>query len=163
MRLLAIDPGNRLTGYCLMDENYRPHCKGKIPNADMLEFITSHAVEIDHIAVEMIVSYGMAVGAEVFETCVMVGRIEQLAAQLGIPVDRITRMEEKQFICFDSRAKDANIRRGLIERFAVHDLAKGTGTKKNPDWFYGFAGDMWAAFAVGFVWLEKQKMKGGAL
>lgn len=163
MRLLAIDPGNIHTGFCLMDENYRPHCKGKILNAAMLEFITEHAVEIDQIAVEMIASYGMAVGAEVFETCVMIGKIELLAQQLGIPVERVKRIESKQFICFDSRAKDANIRRALIDRFAQHDLARGTGTKKRPDWFYGFAGDMWSAFAVGVVFFDKRKMKGGAL
>lgn len=160
MRLLAIDPGNKLTAYCLMDENYRPICKDKVENADALEFITAHAVEIDQIAVEMIASYGMAVGSEVFETCVMVGKIEQLAQMLGIPVERVFRMEEKQFICHDSRAKDANIRRALIDRFAKHDLARGTGTRNNPDWFYGFKSDIWAAFAVGVVFFDKRRMKG---
>lgn len=163
MRLLAIDPGNIQTAYCLMDENYKPHCKDKVQNVDMLRFITEHAVEIDHIVVEMIASYGMAVGAEVFETCVMIGRIEQLADELGIPRSRVFRMEEKQFICHDSRAKDANIRRALIDRFAKHDLARGTGTKNNPDWFYGFKSDIWAAFAVGVVHLDKLRMRGGAL
>ena len=161
MKLLAIDPGNMLTAYCLMDENYRPLCKDKVENVSALGFITEHAVEIDHIAVEMIASYGMAVGAEVFETCVMIGRIEQLADELGIPHSRVFRMEEKQFICHDSRAKDANIRRALIDRFAKHDLARGTGTKNNPDWFYGFKSDIWAAFAVGVVWLDKLRMRGG--
>ena len=161
MKLLAIDPGNILTAYCLMDENYRPLCKDKVENVGALGFITEHAVEIDHIAVEMIASYGMAVGAEVFETCVMIGRIEQLADELGIEHSRVFRMEEKQFICHDSRAKDANIRRALIDRFAKHDLARGTGTKNNPDWFYGFKSDIWAAFAVGVVWLDKLRMRGG--
>lgn len=161
MRLLAIDPGNRLTAYCLMDENYRPYSKDKTENMAVLAFITEHAAEIEHIAVEMIASYGMAVGAEVFETCVMIGRIEQLADELGITHERVFRMEEKQFICHDSRAKDSNIRRALIDRFAKHDLARGTGTKKNPDWFYGFHSDIWAAFAVGTVCLDKRHMRGG--
>ena len=160
MRLLAIDPGNVQTAYCLMDENYRPLCKDKVENADMLRYISENYLEIDQIAVEMIASYGMPVGAEVFETCVMVGKIEQLAESLRIPVERVKRIEEKQFICFDSRAKDANIRRGLIERFAQHDMKNGTGTKKNPDWFYGFHSDIWAAFAVGFVFFTKREMKG---
>ena len=161
MRLLAIDPGDRLAAYCLMDENYRPLCKDKVSNADMLKFITERCVEINQIAVEMIASYGMAVGANVFETCVMIGRIEQLADMLGIPHDRVFRMEEKMFICHNSKAKDSNIQRALIDRFAQHDTERGKGTKKNPDWFYGFAKDMWAAFAVGTVWLDKARMKGG--
>ena len=161
MRLLAIDPGDRLTAYCLMNENYRPLCKDKVSNEDMLQFITDRRVEFDRIAVEMIASYGMPVGANVFETCVMVGRIEQLADMLGIPHDRVYRMEEKQFICHDSRAKDSNIQRALIDRFARHDTKRGKGTKKNPDHFYGFKSDIWAAFAVGVVALDKLE-RGGA-
>jgi len=155
MRLLAIDPGNTFSAYCLMDENYRPIDKGKVENEDLLGYIRQSWDMIDHIAVEMIASYGMPVGAEVFETCVMIGRIEHLADTLGIAHSRIFRKEEKLMLCFDSRAKDANIQRALIERFAQHDLKHGKGTKKRPDWFYGFKADIWAAFAVGTVYLDK--------
>lgn len=155
--ILAIDPGNIDSAYCLMDEDYFPHGKDKIPNAQLLDYIKLNARNIQHIAVEMIASYGMAVGKDVFDTCVMVGRIEQLADMLGIPHSRVYRMEEKERICHDSRAGDANIKRALIDRFAKHDLKRGKGTKKNPDWFYGFADDMWAAYAVGLVYLEKRE------
>lgn len=155
--ILAVDPGNIDSAYCLMDEGYFPHEKDKVTNAELLDYIKRNAGNIRHIAVEMIASYGMAVGREVFDTCTMVGRIEQLADMLGIPHSRVYRMEEKERICHDSRAGDANIKRALIDRFAKHDLKRGKGTKKNPDWFYGFADDMWAAYAVGLVYLEKRR------
>ena len=153
--LLAIDPGNAQRAFCLMRDDYTPLNKGKVSNAELLEYIAGHGAGVSMLVTEMIASYGMPVGAEVFETCVMIGKIEQLADSLGIPHCRVFRAEEKLYICHDSRAKDTNIRHALIERFAQHDKARGTGTKKQPDHFYGFANDMWAAYAVGVVYLDK--------
>lgn len=154
MRLLAIDPGNEMTAFCLMDEEYKIIEAGKVENSAMLDYIWMKAKCIDHIAVEMIASYGMPVGAEVFETCVMIGRIEQIAAIKEVEHSRVYRAEEKLCICKSSRAKDSNIRAALIDRFAKHDKKRGTGTKTAPDHFYGISKDMWAAFAVGVVHLD---------
>lgn len=154
MKLLAIDPGDVLTAYCLMDSEYKIHDAGKIGNDEFIRYLWKNARQIDHVAVEMIASYGMAVGRNVFETCVMIGRIEQVANQREIEHSRVYRQEEKLCICHDSRAKDSNIRAALIDRFARHDTKRGTGTKKNPDHFYGISKDMWSAFAVGVVYLD---------
>lgn len=81
----------------------------------------------DLVVIERLASYGMPVGRNVFETCEWVGRFTQAAQK---PVDYIYRQDEKLHLCHDSRAKDANIRRALIDRFATHDLKKREGDKK---------------------------------
>lgn len=68
----------------------------------------------------------MAVGKEVFDTCLWIGRFTELAILQGIGVEYIYRKEEKMNICQSMKAKDSNIRQALIDRFGV------VGTKKNP-------------------------------
>ncbi len=160
MRILTIDPGPKESAFCLL-EGYKPILFDKCGNEALLSEILGpyqRLNEIDAAAIEMVASYGMAVGAEVFETCVWIGRFTQaINIASGIVPDRVFRMEEKQRLCHDSRARDSNIRQALIDRFAGHDKKNGKGTKNNPDWFYGFRADEWAAYAVGVVWLDRQQ------
>lgn len=154
MNLLAIDPGNTESGYCLMDtETMQPIEFGKIPNKEMEDLI-SNMSGIGQIVIEKIASYGMAVGREVFDTCVEIGRMSMIAEMMRIPVGYVFRKDEKLTICGSPRANDSNIRRALIDRFAKHDFKNGKGTKSDPDWFYGFRADVWAAYAVGVTWRE---------
>lgn len=82
----------------------------------------------------MVASYGMAVGREVFDTVLWIGRFyEALSIQMAQKPRLLCRIEEKRHICHDSRANDPAIRRALIDRFATHDLKNGKGTSKNPD------------------------------
>ena len=157
--ILAFDPGNEYTAYCLIGDDRRPAEHAKVVNEEALAYLYRHngVRQIDAVVIEMVASYGMAVGKSVFETCVMIGRLTEAASVIGIPVDYIYRMDEKITICHDSKAKDSNIRQALIDRFAQHDLKNGKGTKKDPDWFYGFAKDEWAAYAVGTTWLDKKQ------
>lgn len=163
-RILAIDPGNTESAYVLFRPDYTisNRIAYKFSNDTTLKVISDFGGTFGPemtVVIEMVASYGMAVGKEVFETCVWIGRFTQAAAAAGCPVEYIYRIEEKQRICHDSRAKDSNIRQALIDRFAVFDKKNGKGTKSRPDVFYGFRADMWAAFAVGVAWLDKQKEK----
>lgn len=150
MKVLAIDPGNRQSAWCMIDgETLKPLSFGKEENQVVLTAVQH--LSYDSIVIERVASYGMAVGRDVFETCEWVGRFTQAAR---VPPDYVYRQEEKLHICGDSRAKDTNIRRALIDRFAQHDLKNGKGTKKNPDWFYGFSADVWQAYAVAVTYVE---------
>ena len=150
MKVLAIDPGNRQSAWCMIDgETLKPLSFGKEENQVVLDAVQH--LSYDSIVIERVASYGMAVGRDVFETCEWVGRFTQAAS---VPPDYVYRQEEKLHLCGDSRAKDTNIRRALIDRFAKHDIKNGKGTKKNPDWFYGFSADVWQAYAVAVTYVE---------
>lgn len=162
MRILAIDPGNEQSAYVVMDDtDFRPISFGKLDNEDMRGVIALDAegLKVNHVVIERVAHYGMAVGRDVFETCEWFGRFSELARLHGYHVDYVYRIDEKETICHDSKARDSNIRRALIDRFARHDLKNGKGTKNHPDFFYGFAKDCWAAFAVGYTYFEKRRTK----
>ena len=144
--ILAIDPGNIESAYCLIEkETYKPIEFGKVDNTYMLMKLKE--LEYSELIIEMIASYGMAVGASVFETCVWIGRFIQ--TRKCADFEYIYRKEEKMNLCNSMKAKDSNIRQALIDRFGI------VGTKKEPGWFYGFKKDIWAAYAVGVTYLDK--------
>lgn len=153
MLILAIDPGDVQSGFCMMCENYSPVLFGKEDNNELLKKVME--MQYDVLVCEMIQSMGMAVGRTVFETCVWIGRFEQAASVRGIPTRRVFRREEKLNLCGSSQAKDANIRQALIDRFAK--TPNGKGTKKEPDFFYGFSDDAWMAFGVGTCLIDREK------
>lgn len=155
MKILAIDPGNEYSAYCVIDgETLRPLEHGKLKNGELAELIKT--LEFDSCCIEAVACYGMPVGREVFETCEWTGRFALLLEQRGYRPERVYRREEKIHICGSVKAKDANIRRALIDRFAERDLKNGKGTRKEPDWFYGFKADEWAAYAVAITYAERE-------
>jgi hypothetical protein len=96
-----------------------------------------------NLAIERVASYGMAVGKEVFETCEWVGRFDEAwHATSGRNASLIYRRDVKLHLCQSARAKDANIRQALIDRFGA------PGTKKAPGVTYGIKSHLWAAFAL---------------
>jgi hypothetical protein len=143
--ILAIDPGNEQSAFVILDYNLKATDFGKVENSELQEFIQGWPDE--YFAIEMVASYGMAVGKEVFDTCVWIGRFLETAKLTGMKdIKYIYRKDEKINLCGSMKAKDANIRQALIDRFGV------VGTKKNPGWFYGFKADIWQAYAVGVTY-----------
>ncbi|RNM30679.1 hypothetical protein EDX97_07825 [Absicoccus porci] len=143
--ILAIDPGNKESAFVVVENDLdKVLKKGKVSNDELMDIIRNlPRHDIDHIAIEMIASYGMAVGATVFDTCVWIGQFK-LMCQTIFDKDPtlIYRKDEKMCLCHSMRAKDSNIRQALIDRFG------GVGTKKDPGYFYGFKKDIWSAMAV---------------
>ncbi len=164
--ILAIDPGNIESGVVLIREkDLKPIIAEKIENEQLLYKICSGEYQdfyrgesINHVAIEMIASYGMAVGKSVFETCVFIGRLKEtiyFANQLSkVQIQYIYRKDEKMNLCGSMKAKDSNIVQALIDRFAPYTSNKGKGTKKEPGWFYGFKKDIWQAYAVGVTYYD---------
>lgn len=146
--ILSIDPGNEESAYVLMDsDTYKPIEFGKLSNTQILMKVIE--LKYDKLIIEMIQSYGMSVGQTVFETCVWIGRFIQ--ARNCPDFEYIYRKEEKINLCNSMKAKDSNIRQALIDRFGE------VGVKKAPGFFYGFKKDIWAAYAVGVTYLDKQR------
>ena len=148
---LAIDPGNSESAYAWIDGNRRPVYSEKLPNEALLEALRTKALgeAADCVAVEMVASYGMAVGADVFETCVWIGRFaEAVHHRTGVAPLLVKRSPVKLHHCRSLRAKDSNIRQALVDRFAPGEPNHGKGTKAQPGWFYGFHSDVWQAYAL---------------
>jgi hypothetical protein len=148
--VLAIDPGNQQSAYCLIDvETRQPELFGKVDNAELIKLIRYGRWLPNLAAIEMVASYGMAVGADVFETCVWIGRFaETIRRELDDEPMLIKRNPIKLHFCQSGRAKDSNIRQALIDRFGGNASNGGKGTKADPGWFYGFAADIWSAYAI---------------
>lgn len=157
--IMAIDPGNRESAFVWIDaDDMRPVEFWKLKNDDVIDEIGHFQTHFKNgtVIIERISSYGMAVGRDVFETAEWYGRFWQEAERERLQIDFLSRKDVKKHICGTIAAKDSNIRRALIDRFAKHDLKNGKGTKKNPDWFYGFSADMWQAYALGVAWIERR-------
>lgn len=156
--ILALDPGTTETGFCLYDGE-RVIDSGVSPNERVLAHIlaTTRPGDARILAIEMIASYGMAVGREVFETCVWIGRFQQAWHNPNI-ARLVYRRTVKLHLCASPNAKDPNIRQALLDKFARTGGGKTPqiGTKAQPGPLYGVTSHAWAALAVAVTVAETQ-------
>lgn len=149
--VLAIDPGPTQSAFVVYESGSR--CVvwfGKCGNDQLLDMLHKGAIEVaaSSVVIEKVESFGMAVGAEVFETVYWSGRFAEAA--YPTPVDRIGRKAVKLALCGNVRAKDANIRQALIDRFGGPSCTKKGGE------LHGVSKDVWSALAVAVTWSEKE-------
>lgn len=150
MGVLAIDPGTTESAWVLLDRGGKLVQFAKEGNTVLLHrlrFSPMHQVE--SIVVEQIASYGMPVGAEVFATCVWVGRFLE-AAKIFRRV-LMVRREVKMFLCGSMKANDAAIRQRIIDIFGP-GKEKAIGKKASPGPLYGVSADVWQALALGLTY-----------
>lgn len=160
MSILAIDPGDEESALVLLESSDIPVAHRKSANEvirhSLVALGAQHAHRDlsapTHLAIEMIASYGMPVGREVFETCLWIGRFIEA---WGGPFTLVYRKDVKMFLCGNTRAKDANIRQALIDLYGGKDVA--IGKAKTPGPLHGLAGDEWAALGVGVTWSRSMR------
>ncbi len=148
--IYAIDPGNTHTALVAlqgMEIRHRMYAENKEVRTYLRRLVRASG---DRMAIEMVASYGMAVGATVFDTCVAIGRFIECWGGHPSEWDTVFRMEVKMALCHNSRAKDGNIRQALI------DLYGGTQATKKGGPLHGISGDLWAALAVGVTYQNRK-------
>lgn len=144
--VIAIDPGNEYSAWCELAAGV-PMAAGKERNEEVLDRVRRGWPVIAPLAIEMVASYGMAVGKEVFDTVLWIGRFCEAWESRGGKVQLVYRRDVKLFHCHSVRANDSNIRAALIDRFGPgKDLAIGKKAKPGP--LFGIKGDEWSALAV---------------
>lgn len=137
-RILAIDPGTTESAFLVWEGGLLEG--GMLPNPELRYRLLENAFGGATLcAIEMVESFGMAVGKETFETVYWIGRFTECAR---MPVVRVYRKQVKIHLCGTVKAKDANIRQALI------DMHGAPGTKKRPGGTFGVSGHLWAALAV---------------
>ena len=144
--IIGIDPGNKESGWVIVSNGKIESC-GVMENNLVLNSLQDIA-ECDFpriVAIEWIQSMGMAVGKEVFETCLWAGRFAQAA---GGEVRMVPRGRIKLHHCGSARAKDGNIVQSIKDKYG------DKGTKAEPGYFYGIASHAWQAFAVASYVME---------
>ena len=150
MKILAIDPGNIESAYVVFDGKQILQ-KGKVINSEMKSLITT--LDYDVFKIEMIASYGMAVGKSVFDTCVWIGIFINTFRIASIESVYVYRKDVKMHLCNSVKAKDANIRQALIDRFEpeLHPKQRPKGILK------GVSKDIWSALAVAVYCYDNHK------
>lgn len=153
--IVAIDPGTTHNGVVVLNADTGAVVFGAIlPHAATLCSITNWRMfPGGHLAVEMIASYGMPVGREVFDTCLWIGRfLHHWHGDIDPhPESLVYRREVKLELCGSTKANDANVRQAIVDIYGG-SMKAAKGTKSDPGPLFGFKADMWQALGVALTY-----------
>lgn len=161
--IIAIDPGSTESAYAWLaavDGRWEMQCARKLNNAELRDLLRADAWSSEcEVVIEEIASYGMAVGATVFDTARWAGRFQEAwESRIGRrPSQLVPRRTVKMHMCGSMRAKDTNIRQAVLDRYGGKAVAIGTAKAKGV--FYGVRADSWQALALAITWSEMTKPK----
>ncbi|WP_043767533.1 hypothetical protein [Algiphilus aromaticivorans] len=158
MNVLAIDPGPQQSAIVHLDDDRILHHEIS-DNEDLIALLYgAHFPDCPMLAVEGIASYGMAVGADVFQTCIWIGRFIE-----AYPGDHelVYRRTVKLNLCGSARAKDPNVRQALIDRYGP-GKDRAIGKKATPGPLYGIRSHEWSALAVGVTYIDAARLREAA-
>jgi hypothetical protein len=159
MLILGIDPGPKHSGVVLFDSDAwavdKAYCE---PNDDILcDFRQWQGITL---AIETMAAMGMAVAQDTFDTQLWAGRFIEAVDSRGGSIRDLKRKDVKLHLCGLTRAKDPNVRRAVMDKFAATGGGKEPrkGTKKQPGPLYGVSGnDVWSALAIAITAAETTK------
>lgn len=127
--LLAIDPGNEKSAWCVLQDSV-PVAFAKESNFIILDRMcySSWNCALDdpeslEAAIEIMFPRGMPMSVESMQTLVWSGQFIQ-AFGAG-RIHQVDRSAVKMHLCNSNRAKDSNIRRALIDKFGGDSVAVG--------------------------------------
>lgn len=153
MIVVGLDPGFRQSAYVTFDGT-------KVLEHDIVDndvMLTRLETAKDGVnakelilVVEQISMGGMIAGAEIFETCFISGRFVEMWSPRRW--DRVKRTSVKMHLCGQMRAKDANIRQALLDRFGPNAV----GVKASPGPLYKIRSHEWAALAVAVTYWDQR-------
>jgi len=150
--VFAVDPGTTESAWVELGESGLPVEFGKELHVMLLGRVQKLWTDDTVLVIEMVASYGMPVGAEVFETCTWIGRFEQ-ASRIGSR--RMTRAQVKSTLCHQTKGvNDAVLRQRVIDIYGGKE--KAIGCKKTPGPLYGVKADVWQALALAWAWRSSQ-------
>jgi hypothetical protein len=152
LTLYAIDPGTDHSALVWIEQGGT--IGGHIwSNSDLRNLlIAGLSMPVGHLVIEQIESYGMPVGREVFETVFWSGRFAEAWQRRGLHCSwsMLPRKAVKLALCCTVKAKDANIRQALIDRYGGPSCVKKGGP------LAGIKSHLWAALALAVVYQDSR-------
>jgi hypothetical protein len=162
MKILAIDPGTEQSAFVAWDtgkDDFIPtsdigDSRGLISNHEFYYCIYSilNAIKPDQVVIEMVQSYGMAVGRSTFQTVLFVGR---LVGKIDMYSNSCAKILVKYYGRPTIKAQvggktDAQIRASLRLRY---------GEAKKGEKLEGVKKDIWSALALAAALTERPHLK----